>query len=127
MHRLCLRSAEANYNEAIEASLEQWTGSTVDVAAYLAQPDVAYNGTLEQIATQRYIHLFLHGYEAWAEWRRTGYPDFVVPIEGNPVPTRQRYPESEEANNTESYEEAVQRQFGSEGNTLYGKVWWDVN
>ncbi len=115
-----------NYNKAVEASILQWTGSDDTVEDYLNQPDVAYDGTIEQIATQRYIHLFLHGYEAWAEWRRTGFPAFVVPIKGNPVPTRQRYSEDEAANNTDNYQEAVDRQFGGE-NTMYGKVWWDVD
>lgn len=117
--------AETLYEEAIEASLDQWTGSTADLDDFLAEPDVAYDGTLEQLATQRYVHLFMHGYEGWAEWRRTGYPE-LVPSDGNEVPTRQSYSSDESFNNTENYEEAIDRQFGGE-NTLYGQVWWDVD
>ncbi|WP_020402672.1 SusD/RagB family nutrient-binding outer membrane lipoprotein [Gracilimonas tropica] len=119
-------SDATNYNAAIEASILQWTGSTDDVAAYTAQPEVAYDGTLEQLATQRYIHLFLNGYEGWAEWRRTGFPNLVPAATGANVPTRQSYSAEEALNNTENYETAIERQFNGE-NTLYGKVWWDAN
>src|SRR5690606_20309450 len=72
--------AAAYYNVAIEQSLLQWTGSTNGLAEFLAQPGISYNPAqaIKQIATQRWIHLFMHGYEAWAEWRRTGYPDNLV-------------------------------------------------
>ncbi|SFG02648.1 SusD/RagB family nutrient-binding outer membrane lipoprotein [Pontibacter chinhatensis] len=118
--------AEANYNEAIKQSIAQWTGSTTEAADYLANAEVAYNPdtALEQIATQRYIHLFMHGYEAWAEWRRTGYPNNLVSPEGKDVPTRLMYTATEAANNTANYNEALQRQFGGTDG-LYGKVWWD--
>lgn len=117
--------AETHYNEAVEASILQWTGSSDDAAGFLAQPEITYNGTVEQIAIQRYVHLFLHGYEGWAEWRRTGYPE-LVPSDGNEVPLRQSYHSNESLNNTANYEAAVERQFGSEGNSLYGRVWWDA-
>lgn len=119
--------AETNYNMAIEQSILQWTGSTSDVADFLVQPEIAYNSAtaIEQIATQRYVHLFMHGYEAWAEYRRTGYPDDMVSPGGRAVPRRQSYTPDEAFNNTENYNEAIQRQFGGENN-LYGRIWWDV-
>ena len=118
--------AEVNYKEAIKQSISQWTGSTATVSDYLANADVAYDpaNAIEQIATQRYIHLFMHGYEAWAEWRRTGYPDNLVSPEGKAVPTRLMYTATEAANNTTNYNAAIQRQFGGTDG-LYGKVWWD--
>jgi hypothetical protein len=118
--------AEANYKLAIEHSLRQWTGGTTGLAALLAQPAVAYNPAtaIEQIATQRWIHLFMHGYEAWAEWRRTGFPNDLVAPAGAAVPRRQIYIEAERFNNTRHYNEAVQRQFNGE-ESLYGRVWWD--
>lgn len=119
--------AEQLYNQAITQSILQWTGSDDEATDFLLQPDIVFDASnaLEQIATQRYVHLFLNGYEAWAEWRRTGFPN-LVPSDGNDVPTRQAYTSDESFNNTENYEEAIQRQFGGE-NTLYGKVWWDAN
>ncbi|MEX0660196.1 MAG: SusD/RagB family nutrient-binding outer membrane lipoprotein [Balneolaceae bacterium] len=120
-------SAVDNYNSAIENSILQWTGSTDSVSDFLIQPEVIFDplNAIEQISTQRYVHLFLHGYEGWAEWRRTGYPN-LVPSGGNEVPTRQSYTSDESFNNTENYEEAIQRQFGG-SNSLYGTVWWDVD
>ena len=119
-------AAKSNYDLAIEQSFRQWTGSTTGLAAYLANAEVIYNPAraLEQIANQRYVHLFMHGYEAWAEWRRTGYPDNLVSPGGKAVPTRLGYPDNEAFNNAENYNEALQRQFGGQ-NTQYGKVWWD--
>lgn len=118
--------AETNYNMAIEQSVRQWNNnSTAGLAAMMAYPAVDYNAAtaLQQIATQRWVHLFMHGFEAWAEWRRTGFPALTSP-QGRAVPNRQAYPNEEEFNNNTNFEEAVQRQFGGT-NDLYGKLWWD--
>ena len=114
-------------NYAVTASIAQWTGSDATAAAYLAEDGVAFNAAnaIEQIATQRYIHLFLNGYEGWAEYRRTGYPAMALSA-GAEVPNRQSYATTESFNNTENYNSAVQRQFGGNDN-IYGKVWWDAN
>lgn len=119
--------AESHYNAAVENSLLQWTGSTEGATDFLAQPEVAYDpaNAIERISTQRYVHLFLHGFEAWAEYRRTGYPDMMVSPLGRDVPLRQSYTSDEALNNTANYEEAIERQFGGENN-LYGRLWWDV-
>ncbi|HEY0739926.1 MAG TPA: SusD/RagB family nutrient-binding outer membrane lipoprotein [Chryseosolibacter sp.] len=118
--------AKAKYDEAITQSISQWTGSTTGAAALLAQPGVAYDpaNAIQQIATQRWIHLFMNGYEGWAEWRRTGFPDDLVKPQGTEVPRRLIYIESEKFNNTDNYTSAVQRQFSGEDG-LYGRVWWD--
>lgn len=120
--------AKTNYDLAIEQSVRQWTNSTTGLAAMMLLPDVAYDpvNALEKIATQRWIHLFMHGYEGWAEWRRTGYPALTTPIGDptRPVPRRNSYPASELFNNTENYKEAIQRQFGGV-DLVAGRVWWD--
>ncbi len=116
-----------HYNEAIEVSIMQWTGNNAGVQSYLNEPDVVYdpaNG-IEMISEQRYLHLFMHGYEAWAEYRRTGYPDNMVNPQGRDIPLRQAYTSDEALNNTDNYEEAVDRQFGGD-NSIYGRLWWDV-
>lgn len=118
--------AEARYRSAIEQSIIQWVGNNTGVTAFLAQPGIAYSPAtgLQQIATQRWIHLFMNGYEGWAEWRRTGFPnDFVTPS-GTAVPRRLIYIEAEAFNNTNSYNNAVQRQFNGQ-DELTGRVWWD--
>ncbi|UGU15176.1 SusD/RagB family nutrient-binding outer membrane lipoprotein [Sinomicrobium kalidii] len=118
--------AATYYNQAVEASVEQWTGSTEEVADFLTQPGIAFEpgNAMKMIGTQRWVHLYMFGYEAWAEWRRTGYPDNLVEPNGVPVPGRLSYPDNEVFNNADNYEEAVQRQFGGDDD-IHGKVWWD--
>ncbi|HEY0731182.1 MAG TPA: SusD/RagB family nutrient-binding outer membrane lipoprotein, partial [Chitinophagaceae bacterium] len=117
--------AKINYDLAIEQSFRQWTGGTTGLSTYMLEPAVVYNPAtaLEQIAMQRYVHLFMHGYEAWAEWRRTGFPANLVKPVGRDVPTRLGYPDNEAFNNAENYMDALSRLGGS--NSQYGKVWWD--
>lgn len=120
--------AQQHYEEAIRQSFLMWTGSDSGHGAFIAQAGVAYvpADAIEQIAMQRYVHLFMHGYEAWAEWRRTGFPDNFVEPGGRAVPLRNAYPPNEVFLNAENYEEAVQTQFGG-NDEIYGKVWWDVD
>lgn len=117
---------ENYYNQAIESSIEQWTGSSAEASSFLAQPEIAFDqgNALEQIATQRWVHLFMFGYEAWSEWRRTGYPNKLVTPNGVAVPTRLAYPDNEAFNNEVNYKQAVDRQFGGE-DPIHGILWWD--
>ena len=119
-------TAKTNYDLAIEQSFRQWTGGVTGLTAFMATPGITYDpvNALKQIAMQRYVHLFMHGFEAWAEWRRTGYPDNLVKPGGREIPLRHSYPPNEVFNNATNYEEAVDRQFGGVDG-LYGKVWWD--
>lgn len=118
--------ARLNYDLAIEQSMRQWTGGTTGLAAFMTATGIPYDpaNAMKQIAMQRWVHLFMHGYEAWAEWRRTGYPDNLVTPGGRAVPLRHAYPPNEVFNNSENYQAAVQQQFGGTDG-LYGKVWWD--
>lgn len=120
--------AEEHYLAGIEASWNQWGvyGDGSDFATYIAQPDVAYNPATwdEQIGEQKWIALFPNGYEAWSEWRRTGYPVLTPNPFGvlNQIPVRFTYPTSEATNNTENYNAAVSAQGPDEPLT---PVWWD--
>ena len=121
-------TAKSMYESGIEHSFRQWRNNdTTGLGLMKSQPGIAYEpaNAIEQIATQRYIHLFMHGYEAWAEWRRTGYPDFLVEPAGRAVPNRNSYPSNEQFNNTENFLDALQRQWSGQ-NSIYGKVWWDT-
>ncbi len=100
-------------------------------ATYYAQAGVAYTGTttekLTKIYTQKWIALFLCGFEAWSEWRRVNIPAITPgPNSGGPVPTRVLYPADEMNINTENYQEAVQM-LGGDGDAITTRVWWDVN
>jgi hypothetical protein len=119
-------AAKTNYDLAIEQSVRQWTGGTTGLAALMASPDITYDpaNAMKQIGMQRWVHLFMHGYEAWAEWRRTGFPDNLVKPGGREIPLRHAYPPNEVFNNAVNYQDAVKRQFsGTDG--LYGTLWWD--
>lgn len=128
--------AGTHYANGVRAAMEHVAhyddGGAANIAsgaidAYLAaNPYDAANG-LEQVNTQYWVATFLNGYEAWANYRRTGYPDLTtVNYPGNPtggeVPGRLRYPSSEPVLNGENYSAAIQRQ-GPDVMTT--PVWWD--
>ncbi len=120
--------AKAHYETGITASIEQW-GAT-GAPAYLAGAAVKFDASkaITQIATQRWIALFTNGYEAWAEWRRTGIPALSPPpVNSNPggkIPRRQAYPTSERDLNGDNYKAALSSKLGGVDD-LNGKVWWD--
>jgi hypothetical protein len=68
-----------------------------------------------------------NGYEAWASWRRTGYP-ILIPVNypGNysngTIPRRLIYPSEEATLDATNYQTAVKRMGGDLFTT---KVWWD--
>lgn len=131
------------YNKGIEASMDQWaviprtplTISATQKAAYRTQPDVAinpvntftFNEKLERIQTQKWTNFYMNnGHEAWAEWRRTGYPVLLPAL--NPlnadgkIPRRQCYPQTEKDLNGTNYAAVIARQGVDELST---RVWWD--
>ena len=117
------------YNDAIKASLDQY-GVGDEFDTFITNGEVAFDPAraMEQIGNQKWVALFLNGYEAWAEWRRTGYPNLTPAIAAqNPsrqIPVRQAYPVTERDLNETNYNEVVNRQ-GEDG--LDTKVWWDVD
>jgi hypothetical protein len=120
--------AKANYDLAIEQSVRQWNNnSTTGLSTMMAHADIVYNSAtaIRQIAYQRWVHLYLNGYEAWAEWRRTGFPVLTPAPDNNnrPIPRREGYPPNEALINTANFNDAVQRLGGA--NDLNGRVWWD--
>jgi hypothetical protein len=102
------------------------------VEAYLNSEEGSLTGTkeekLEQIAVQRWISLFDRSFEAFFEWRRTGYP--VLDPGDNPgetggrIPRRGKYSTTEAALNNTNYEAAVSRQ-GPD--TFLNRIWIDAN
>ncbi|MEO5997550.1 MAG: SusD/RagB family nutrient-binding outer membrane lipoprotein [Chitinophagaceae bacterium] len=122
-------TAKTNYEAAIQNSVAQWTGSTTGVATFLTQAGVVYSPAtaIQQIAYQRWVHLFLHGYEGWAEWRRTGYPALVAApgANGDKIPRREAYPTQERANNATNYTAAVASFPYTGTDDLNARVWWD--
>lgn len=118
------------YNKGIEASFKQYNVfNQAEYEAYIAQPTVKYTPSkgLEQIITQKWIALFLNGYEVWAEWRRTGFPVLTPPAKtispSGIIPLRQGYPTTERDLNGTNYSAALQT-FGGKDD-LDGRLWWD--
>jgi len=115
--------AKAHYRNAVEASFEQYGQSTPP--GYFDQSRVSYptgdsEQALERIGTQKWIALFYTGLEGWFNWRRTGIPDIdpsADNVNGDQIPVRFRYPESEQSLNAENYEAAIERQGANDINT----------
>ncbi len=124
--------AEAHYNAAITASMNQWgITDAAAIDAFIAQESVAYDAAnwQESIGTQKWVALYTQGYEAWAEWRRLDYP-VLSPAQAplNPseaIPLRNTYPPSEAQLNSANYNSAVSMIGGTD--TDGASLWWDVN
>ena len=134
--------AKAKYEEGIRESMDfltQYYGcaaiSTADYTAYLAQPAIDFAATTEdqkkQINTQAWILHFNNPAEAWANVRRSNYPELPIPapikntiIDGDSIPVRLCYPVNEERFNGEEYNAAKNRVEG--GYTWHARVWWDA-
>ncbi len=110
-------AALAAYEAGLDAALVQAGVETASAEVYMAQPEVlpidAENLTTDMIYTQKYIHLWPYGsVEAFAEWRRTGFPTLTNPFE---APRRFPYPQNEISGNAENVPTV----------TAYNGVWWD--
>jgi hypothetical protein len=135
-------NAATLYNEGVTAAMDMMNlqipaGSSVavitplEITAYLtAHPFLAAGSNaqkLEQVHTQMWVALFFNAIEAFANWRRTGYPvltpvNYPGNITNGTIPRRLRYPEGEAVNNSANYAAAISQQGSDEFTT---RVWWD--
>lgn len=155
-------TAQAFYEEGIRLSFEQWGVSSADAAIYLNDAtniSLSYvdpvgansytgivtslstkwndaDGTeknLERIITQKWIAIFPLGTEAWAEFRRTGYPKLMpAPVNNSggivsntKMARRLAYPQSEYLDNTANITEAISNYLKGPDN-MATNVWWDA-
>ncbi len=129
--------AAALYEAAIRANMEQfasWPGNTEisqsEIDAYVAANPLETGQEIEQINEQYWMSSFLNGPEAWANFRRTGFPAVSPnPWPGGDLKTedfirRLTYPDSELTINRDNLQVAISRQ-GPD--LLDTRVWWDVN
>jgi hypothetical protein len=132
-------TAQQHYEDGVKAAMQILTifGDKVPAVTiseyntYIAAHPFNATGTdaakLEQIITQKWIVLLFNGFEAYSEWRRTGYP-VLVPVNdpsgetNGTIPRRLIYDQSELITNAANYKEAVQRQ-GLDLMTT--RIWWD--
>jgi hypothetical protein len=131
-------TADQFYANGIKAHMDQMASydvnSTVDATArdnYIAANPLTAGNELQQINTQYWIASFLNGPEAFANFRRSGFPTLTPNPYGQPnnpdVPNntfirRLTYPTSELSVNTENVNEAIARQGVDKLST---RVWWD--
>ena len=103
-------SAEDHYNDAIQHSLTTW-GKGSEFNSFIAVPGVAFNGTVEQVITQKWVASWTAATEAWMDFRRTGFPALQAgPAATQPVvAVRFRYGNDELNNNTTNANAAVSR------------------
>ncbi len=122
------------FTKGVRANMEQMATYGANAAipealikAYLDANPLVAGKELDQINTQYWVSAFLDGNEAWANFRRSGFPA----LKKNPFPGSEikgdfirslPYPDSELIVNVASVNEAITRQ-GS--NDLDTRVWWD--
>lgn len=131
--------SQSDYEKGVKASLEKWGVSGSDVATYLSGLPSANQ---QNVLNQKYIALFTQFLEAWSDYRRTGFPNFLIkkgdvvfsgsidggnvsfifnPLFGNGnVPSRLYYPVKEQSVNLENYQKAIAEQ----GNDVLETTLW---
>lgn len=151
-------NAQSFYEEGIEVSFDQWGLSAGDYASRsnvpadwddplredFDSPAVSKvspkwedaksdEERLEKIITQKWIAGFPEGMNAWAEWRRTGYPKLFPILQNDSqeaIPTalgvrRLTYTLSEQRNNPAGYAKAVELLGGPD--TGATRLFWDID
>jgi hypothetical protein len=115
----------------MEQMAEYDDGSAIapeDIDAYLTAHPYDPANAMEQINTQYWVASLMNGPEAWANFRRTGYPDLAPnPFPGKDITgdfiRRLTYPNSEISVNSDNVNAAIAR-MGADN--LDTRVWWDV-
>lgn len=115
--------AKTYFDAGIKASFQQY-GLTVPAAFTAALGEV----TREKVLEQKWVSLYAQGIEAWAEWRRTGFPVFpaadtrAVLKNDGVLPTRFNYPSSEFSLNATSVNAGITLNGGADD--MKTKLWW---
>ncbi len=123
-------TAAEHYTNAVRASLDYWGVSAADATAYLAQPSVAYAtaaGTFKQkIGIQKYLALYMDGFDAWTEQRRLDFPTLTTPVDPKSgYPVRYTYPDAETNLNNASWSSA-QAALPGGVDKVEVKLFWDT-
>ena len=116
------------YAQAVTLAFAQYGYTATQATTYLAQASVAYGtNNIQKIATQRWLALYPDGNQAWAEWRRTGFPVLTPSIyatnPGGQIPRRYIYGTDEYSLNKGSVTAAAALMTGGDGQD--SRIWWD--
>ena len=117
--------AQAAYQAAITQDFAA-LGLSSSAAAYLANANVAYDGTLQRIMEQKWITMFQASYESWVDWRRTGFPALTPAasnVTSNVIPRNLPYPDVEINSNRANLVAGPGIPIPYTG--LSNRVWWD--
>lgn len=131
--------SQNDYEEGVRASLKKWGVSAGESEAYISSLPPADQ---QSVLNQKYIALFTQFLEAWSDYRRTGFPDFLIhkedpiytgiindkevtytfsPLFGDGgVPSRLYYPVKEQSVNKKNYQAAIAQQ----GNDMIDTKLW---
>lgn len=146
-------SAQEKYEAGVRASIAYWIGvrenllarvpaaansialveiTEQEISDYLQEPAILFSpgSALQQIITQKWLANINQGFEAYNDYRRTGFPvlnpipnsDGLSETGSAAVPRRLRYPAEEQSLNRVNYNQAVQQQ-GPDAMTT--RIWWD--
>jgi hypothetical protein len=128
-----------DYEAGVLASLSKWGISGTEAADYVSALPPA---SQQNVLNQKYIALFGQFLEGWSDYRRTGFPNFLIkrgdtvftgtingeqvtytfnPLFGDGgVPSRLYYPVKEQSVNLENYQAAV----ATQGNDVIETKLW---
>lgn len=130
---------QSDYEAGVRASLAKWGISGTEASDYIAALPTA---SQRNVLNQKYIALFGQFLEGWSDYRRTGFPDFLIkhgdtvfsgtingeqvtytfnPLFGDGgIPSRLYYPVKEQSVNLENYQAAV----AAQGNDVIETKLW---
>ena len=139
--------AKANYIEGIRASFETERDG-VDASLYSTENDETYINTgdvawvdgggldvnLEKIAVQKWLAVYPYSMEAWAECRRTGFPELTPVLQSddpdidpskNEFVRKIRYSDAERRDNAQHASDPSLN--NGQGDGMAVRVWWDTD
>ena len=67
--------AQENYANGVRASMEKWGVAQADIDAFVAGLPAA---TQENVLNQKYVALYMQAHQAYADYRRTGFPNTII-------------------------------------------------
>lgn len=111
-------------------ALEAKAGSLGGDASAFATARVSDAGTTsfaQVIGEEKWISLFPNGFDAWSEWRRTGFPTLTPAtdyLNNGQIPSRYIYPSDEAGINSNGYNAGVSSLSPASDNNT-SKIWWN--
>jgi hypothetical protein len=135
---LVAANAKSHYDKGVRLAMQMYTPydasltvSDAQVDAYLAKYPYGGGGVqggqsnLEQIGWQLWVSHFFNWFEAWNDWRRSGFPTLTPTnyrnnLTNGVIPIRLRYPNDEVSGNSANYKAGA-----TLPDDLLTPVWWD--